>query len=54
LELPLLELPLLEALLVRHMSGDLPRPMGPDLRSPHHPLMASQAMATAQGRTRTL
>ena len=29
-----LELPLSEALLLGRMSGDLPRPTGPDLRSP--------------------
>jgi hypothetical protein len=44
----------LEALLLGRMSGDLPRPTGPDLRSPHQPLMAGRAMATAQGPTRTL
>jgi hypothetical protein len=31
---PRLELPLLEALLLGPMSGDLPRPTDPDLRSP--------------------
>jgi hypothetical protein len=45
---------LLEALLlVRRMSGDLPRPTARDPRSPKEPLMAARAMATAQGRTRT-
>jgi hypothetical protein len=47
-----LELPLLEALLLRRTSGDLPR--RPDLRWPQQPLMAGRAMATAQGPTRTL
>ena len=52
LALPLLALPLLELLLAPGMSGDLPT--GPDPQSPGQRLMAVQAMATAQGPTRTL
>jgi hypothetical protein len=51
------QLPLLEALLLVRMSGDLPRhPItGPDLRSPQHQApMAGRAMATAPGPTRAL